>query len=146
MDDLRGNENRSRRTKQNDPLLERVSRPVPERAAAVDQTRRANDARSARARPSFVRQHGQQTRRKTAVTLCGRRSPPPEPPRGGYIQIAEQPMNNRDQTTTTSDQRGPLAPYQETGISSLVQERLRTIGIDKSIKEKIAQHLSKKGG
>jgi hypothetical protein len=55
-------------------------------------------------------------------------------------------MKDRDQTTTTSDQRGPLAPYQEVGPSSLVKERLRTIGIDKSIKQKIAAVLEKKSG
>jgi hypothetical protein len=54
-------------------------------------------------------------------------------------------MNDRDQTTA-ADQRGPNAPCQSVGISPLVQERLRTIGIDKSIKEKIAAHLEKKSG
>jgi hypothetical protein len=54
-------------------------------------------------------------------------------------------MSDRDQTAA-ADQRGPNAPCQEVGLSSLVQERLRTIGIDKSIKEKIAAHLEKKGG
>jgi hypothetical protein len=53
-------------------------------------------------------------------------------------------MKDRDQTTATSDQRGPLAPYQEVGLSSLVQERLRTISIDKSIKQKIAEALKRK--
>jgi hypothetical protein len=54
-------------------------------------------------------------------------------------------MSDRDQTTAAAE-RGPNAPCQEVGLSSLVRERLRTIGIDKSIKEKITEHLEKKGG
>jgi hypothetical protein len=48
--------------------------------------------------------------------------------------------------TTAADQRGPLAPHQEVGISSLVREQLGKIGINKEIKQRIAEHLEKKGG
>jgi hypothetical protein len=51
---------------------------------------------------------------------------------------------DRDQTTTTSDQRGPLAPFQQTGISPNVKAELGKI--NPSIAKRIAAHLEKKGG
>jgi hypothetical protein len=47
--------------------------------------------------------------------------------------------------TTAADQRGPNAPHQETGLSSMVRAQLKTIEINKSIKQRFAEHLAKKG-
>jgi len=53
-------------------------------------------------------------------------------------------MSDRDQTTA-ADQRGPNAPCQEVGLSSLVKERLATIGLNQSIKDRIAEAVKRKG-
>jgi len=53
-------------------------------------------------------------------------------------------MKDRDQTTTTSDQRGPLAPFQETGISSNVLRELPNKA-DVSIVKRIKEHVARKG-
>jgi hypothetical protein len=52
-------------------------------------------------------------------------------------------MKDRDQTTTTSDQRGPLAPYQQTGISPNVKAELGKL--TPSLAARIRKELAKKG-
>jgi hypothetical protein len=47
--------------------------------------------------------------------------------------------------TTAADQRGPLAPHQETGLSSMVRAQLKTIAINPEIRRRIEEHLEKKG-
>jgi hypothetical protein len=42
-------------------------------------------------------------------------------------------------------QRGPCSEPLVTGISPLVKEQLSKIGINPSIKQRIAEHLEKKG-
>jgi hypothetical protein len=57
-------------------------------------------------------------------------------------------MKDRDQTTTTSDERGPLAPFQQTGISPNVKAELgNELGkLTPSIAARIRAELEKKRG
>ena len=51
-------------------------------------------------------------------------------------------MNDKT-TTTAADQRGPNAPSQEVGLSSLVKAELDKLGGEK--KARILEHVSRKG-
>jgi predicted alpha/beta superfamily hydrolase len=52
---------------------------------------------------------------------------------------------DRGQTTTSSDQRGPNAPFQQTGISPNVLRELDE-KMNPSIAARIRVHLARKGG
>jgi len=53
-------------------------------------------------------------------------------------------MTDKKTGTTAADQRGPLAPYQETGLSSLAKAELGKL--TPSLAAGIRAHLEKKAG